>query len=115
MKIRRFNQDDWETFGGAERFPNGKEPWILDRLMPDLDFPLSWKEDWSSYTGLTAVADKNGVEIIAIGRGMYWHPDTQNPDEMEISDPVASFILNLLILPERISYQKLIWLGFKEY
>lgn len=42
--MRRFNQNDWYELAGAERFPDGSEPWV------------------GRYDILTVVVDRNGLQ-----------------------------------------------------
>lgn len=117
MEIRRFNEGDWRSFSGAERFSNGEGPWILEGLPAVDDFPVSWWEEDEEKT-VTVVADKNGIEVCSVDGGMYWSPSfspSRDPEEMEIKDQMGRFILYLFSILKEVSYEKLIGIGFKEY
>lgn len=50
--IRRFTNNDWCGWGGAERFENGSEPFIYEGNMN------------GGFVELSIIADKNGICIV---------------------------------------------------
>lgn len=48
-EIREFNETDWRLLGGAEKFSDGHEPFVVD------NFP---------YVDMIMAADKNGIQVI---------------------------------------------------
>ncbi len=108
MEIRRFNEGDWRCFGGAVRFSNGKEPWILEDISSDGDFPITWFEDFM--TSLSVIAGKEGIEIVGINGGMVWHPTKE-----EMGDETGHMMLKIFSVMDQISYEAMIRIGFREY
>lgn len=48
-KVRRFTQNDWYAWAGAEKFNEKSDPWIYEQKLGECE--------------LTAIADKNGLHI----------------------------------------------------
>ena len=62
---RRFTQNDWDAFAGAEPFPNGSQPLIYERALND------------GLVGLTIIIDRTGIEVRLFGKEV---PDEQDED-----------------------------------
>ena len=48
-RIRKFNKQDWALLGGAEKFSDGSEPFIVDEF---------------EYADTMAIADRDGLQLI---------------------------------------------------
>ena len=108
MNLRRFNENDWKCFGGAEKFSNGRDPWILEDVSTDGDFPYTWFEDY--LTTVSFVADRDGIEVHGVNGTARWDA----PIGSEIQDRVGELILKTLSQFDQVSFENLIQIGFRE-
>lgn len=76
MKVARFNKQDWYTFGGAEQFADGSDPFIAQ----DENFVI--------------IGDVNGVGIYKSGVDTIIHIESEKP----LSPDQACTIVKAIVL-----------------
>lgn len=83
-EIRRFNENDWNGLGGAEKFSDGSDPFITEIRLIDSETGKEFEE-------VVLTGDGNGVGIVA------WDVETDRGVEFHLTCVLPPFAMENLL------------------